>query len=644
MRKYPKNKRDDIQILRGIAVLAVIFFHIRPLQFPNGFLGVDVFFVISGFVLAPKLNSIVEPHQTLKISFIKLRHFWINRALRLTPSLLFMLLVTTPFMFLVGPIEDHHKFSLQAIAAILFLGNFGAPLFSGDYFSPNPNPLIHLWSLSSEEQIYFIFPVVLILAMLRRPQSKNMVIKVIGVFSFLSFMLYLNLPEYFLTLFFDNNFHSLSGMNYYSPFSRLWQFALGYLVHSFGQSTYPGIKNRTASNWLAFTFLIFLLIFPTTIGIGYASFSAVLMTSLIIKLRSLEIISPPFRKLLVAIGDRSFAIYLFHLPFIFLAKHSSIFGDNSQSKKFPLLISILLTVFFSELNYRYIEGPRFANYSNELLRARTFQKIKIQSFVVLLLMIVMSVGSKNNYWGLDKSIKIPPVAWDINDGCKRMSVSSRPCFYGQSNRRIVLLIGDSHAAQISQSLIDAGAEEDWNVAIWTLATCQFNLFETTNKDETCRKQNIQILNWIHTVEPDLVFISEYVRNDTNIHDLFKSIDQINEKTHKIVFVKNIPIFPDENRFMKKETILKQLFGLAYRPPKTFPLSDMVSSEKQASDNLALLLSHSGASSVEFSNYFCDLKECNRFMDGKWLYWDNHHLSIYGAKLILPALRSVLRSS
>lgn len=134
--------RIDIQVLRGFALLSVVCFHSFEEIFPNGYLGVDVFFLISGFVITPQIIEIFNV-QTGRAGRLKL--FYIRRLYRLIPALGAMVGFSTLLIVLLGSPDDHERFARQGISTVLFGGNFGAYLFSQDYFSPNPNPLVHTW-------------------------------------------------------------------------------------------------------------------------------------------------------------------------------------------------------------------------------------------------------------------------------------------------------------------------------------------------------------------------------------------------------------------------------------------------------------------------------------------------------------------
>ena len=151
-----KNRRYDIDTLRGISVISVIIFHINSTFFPNGYLGVDLFFVISGYVIT---KSILESFKNKTFSF---SNFYLKRARRILPTLLFVLLISVTAAVIILLTADLKKFSESLISSLGFVSNFYFWL-TGGYFSTNDQlkPLLHLWSLSVEEQFYLFFPIFL---------------------------------------------------------------------------------------------------------------------------------------------------------------------------------------------------------------------------------------------------------------------------------------------------------------------------------------------------------------------------------------------------------------------------------------------------------------------------------------------------
>jgi peptidoglycan/LPS O-acetylase OafA/YrhL len=115
--------RRDIQVLRGLAVLAVVLFHAKESYFPLGYLGVDVFFVISGFVVTPLILRIFTNQSNGSGRLFNLRYFYKRRFYRLAPALAVTLAISAVTMFLLGPIGDHQRISKHGVATLLILGN-----------------------------------------------------------------------------------------------------------------------------------------------------------------------------------------------------------------------------------------------------------------------------------------------------------------------------------------------------------------------------------------------------------------------------------------------------------------------------------------------------------------------------------------
>ena len=145
-------RRADIDTLRAISVISVIFFHLDQSFFPNGYLGVDIFFVISGFVIT---KSIIKNIRNNKFSFLE---FYFKRIKRILPVFLVVLLTTIIFASFIFLIADLKRFLESLISSLGFVSNFYFWI-TGGYFSTNDQlkPLLHIWSLSVEEQFYLFF-------------------------------------------------------------------------------------------------------------------------------------------------------------------------------------------------------------------------------------------------------------------------------------------------------------------------------------------------------------------------------------------------------------------------------------------------------------------------------------------------------
>ena len=203
------NYRPDIDGLRAIAVLSVVFFHIDPLFLPGGFVGVDVFFVISGFLI----TSLV--HQDLIKQKFCFKAFYIKRIRRIIPVLLLMLAVTSIVSFFILTPEHLYAYAKTLLAQPLSLQNF-VFLSEGEYFlKSDGKPLLHTWSLAVEEQFYLFWPVLL-----------YFLIRLRSLF-FFTILVGLLLASFSLNLFFSSSSEMVA---FYLLPSRAWELTVGGLT------------------------------------------------------------------------------------------------------------------------------------------------------------------------------------------------------------------------------------------------------------------------------------------------------------------------------------------------------------------------------------------------------------------------------
>ena len=175
------NFRKDIQVLRGIAVLSVVFFHFSPGTFTNGYLGVDIFFVISGFLISNIIFSELSEKK------FKLKLFFLRRVRRIIPAFLVALIFANLLAFLVQDYENLMTTGRNSLLALLFISNVGFANMS-NYFDGDieVNLIINFWSLSIEEQFYIVFPFLALLIYKIKYKNKIFFLIVILLFSLFS--------------------------------------------------------------------------------------------------------------------------------------------------------------------------------------------------------------------------------------------------------------------------------------------------------------------------------------------------------------------------------------------------------------------------------------------------------------------------
>ncbi|MGV6809703.1 MAG: acyltransferase family protein [bacterium] len=381
---HPTHYRADIDGLRAIAVLAVIGFHAGFQGFSGGFVGVDVFFVISGFLIT---GIILREKAENRFSLID---FYRRRIRRIFPALFTVLAVCTPIAWWL--LLPHER--LDYAQSLLAVAVFGANIYfwqTSDYFSTNAEliPLLHTWTLAVEEQYYLLFPLlILILWRFKKIISLNIII----------FLLVTSL------LFSDWGWRAFPEANFYLLPFRAWELLAGALAaityNAFKQETKISIHHKYPTVFLVLTQSLSTLGFILVIGsillfdnrLPFPSFYTlipVLGSVLIVSFSHADrgigrLLSLP---IFVGIGLVSYSAYLWHYPIFAFAKLYSI---DTPSMGLMLLLS-LLTFVLAALSWFFIERPcrqRFAHYPWFLIA------------FVLIAIVFLSAGSYillNNY-------------------------------------------------------------------------------------------------------------------------------------------------------------------------------------------------------------------------------------------------------
>jgi peptidoglycan/LPS O-acetylase OafA/YrhL len=624
--------RTDIQLLRGVAVVAVIFFHAFERLLPGGFLGVDIFFVISGFVVSPLIQKIfdekiVENRRTL------LKQFYTARIFRLMPAFFVSLSISIFLVLLLASPSEHLRFIKQCIASFFLLGNFGAYGFNGDYFSPNPNPWVHTWSLAVEEQIYLFLPMMLYLfwGLIYRVSYG----RIIFTFTTLSFGLFIFAPQT------SPIFHLVGILDYqtfifYSPLHRFWQFGVGAIF-----SIYQLRNKAKKSSWLgllSIVLMIFMFIEVQSPGITSAVLIS-LLTILFLRQNISYIYKTLVVRFLVWSGDRSYSLYLVHLPLIYIFRYSPIFFSFSETIKTSLyLLGVIATFYFGNLQYAFIEN-KFRIRQNAKLQKSSYIPIGVMQFSVVFLTCFSLLMINFNYFGLNKNIPIPINQADADPNCKRESFSGGGCFYPyKESQRTALLIGDSHAGHLSQAFVDAASAKGWNALVWSQPSCHIIFNGALNKEmsQSCLDRNDLIEAWIKKNHPDLVLVSQFLYGNASQTDMRRTLKEIANTSGKVVVAGNNPSFPDAKTFMVQRPLLMSFS----EPRKWFLPSEMFLGDVNASNDMLQWATENGIQTVDLVPLFCSKNRCTRYLDGNWLYRDDDHFSLSASSLIASKLKQI----
>lgn len=619
MTETPKNsKLQHIQVLRAIAVIGIVFFHSQRMPRSFGYLGVDIFFVISGYVISPHFLPMINSNNfyervRLTLTFLQ------RRYLRLAPALAVSLSVSSIMLFLLLNIDDHARTWKQAIASLLALGNFGAYKFSGDYFSPSPNAFIHTWSLAVEEQIYILIPILLIVIHARRK----------ALYSFFLSILFLSSVTLFLSgeisdsinHFLGFNYASELGLDFYSPFHRFWEFSLGsffWLISLRRRNLHP--KKHM---WILPLLLVAAISVPNfPLEPKITSLAICFLSGIFLVFGGGRVKQNNLTKILALIGDKSYSIYLVHMPICVLVLGSSFTKKLSGLSQggVILVLTLLSSNLLVKVENRFRSGNRHFKPARNRKIFFAFTVIPLGYFFSLL------VGSNNAYFGLDQNPKIQIAAWSLDSSCDRDN-SPFPCAQMPNLPLKSMLIGDSTSAALSEVVKKASTENNLQTLIWSRGGCQFIILKSVNLGKPCTRHNLDVVAFVKTTKPAVTFVSNLVEYPSQIHGMARTISLIAPYT-KVIVVGQVPVFPDPGKYQKRNLI----FSKPYRAPRIYSINRMEKPFLKSNELLMEEFKKLGVTYINLWDVFCDHKSCSRYKNG-WLYFDNSHLNVAGAELL-----------
>ncbi|HEC2175798.1 TPA: acetyltransferase [Staphylococcus delphini] len=383
--------------IRAVAVIAIIIYHLNPQWLWGGFLGVDTFFVISGYLITSLL--LTEYHNTGKI---ELTSFWLRRVKRLIPAVLFLVMGVLVLTLIFMPTEIQ-KVRADSIAAIFYVSNWWYIMQNVDYFEQFAvQPLKHLWSLAIEEQFYLVFPIVLLslLSFIRRLKSICIIFLILLVISMITMMV-LYVP--------NENVARV----YFGTDTRIQTLLMGVLL----ALVWPPFQLKAKVNrkmrmmidtagvvGLAILFICFKFVSETNSILYYGGFFLISAVTLLVIASSVHP-SGYFAKFLgnkvfTFIGSRSYSLYLWHYPIIVLIHHQFVQG---QIPPLVYVVEILLMVLMAEFSYKFIEQPfrkeGFNIFAFHHLKNWRSQKV-LRTWLVLILLIptlLVMVGVFNRF-------------------------------------------------------------------------------------------------------------------------------------------------------------------------------------------------------------------------------------------------------
>lgn len=675
--------RSDIQGLRAFAVLIVVIFHAKIPFFEAGYIGVDMFFAISGYVITGMILREMEAQR--KFSFI---NFYWNRFKRLTPALALVVLVTVGFSIFLQPVFQSLVTVKTGAGSLLMLSNFVIANTSGGYFDPqaSQNALLNTWSLAVEEQFYLLFPAVLVIALLFS-RSNIEVVKKIQI-SLLSFITLISLA------FFISNTPELLSLNgayvelvhrlqakivvileslniqlpipynwdwifgYYGPVVRIWEFGFG-AIAAIAWAMKGSITVFTAK-LLSFTgfLLIFVSMFilrqhendfsilfiAPVVGTTLILYSGNSQKSFVYKLFS--------HKSMVYVGDRSYGFYLWHWPILVLL------WSITQNSFFSAIILLPLTFLAGHISYRFIEQPlRKYSYSSA--------KIKIISifgiWVLPLFLTFIVIFGATNFWG-NESVK-ESITPHSAAGCEGSNETFTSCTENrETSGNPIYLWGDSNATQYADAFKALSTQEQFPLTVTSYPGCApLDIYQ--NNNSTCSLFYKENINNLSTIEPSIVVLAmtsrtwappNWISGELPIeakqqlymqleNGLTQTILELKSLGHTPLIVLPIARFEYENMPLSFDStpwisVLTRNFE-----NNSNSLADLEKEQITVREIFTKVSKETNISSIDPTIFQCPGQVCRPFANGHAIYSDISHLSANFSLDLVPLFSSEIRS-
>jgi len=617
------GKRLDIQGLRALCVASVILYHLE-IGFNSGYLGVDLFFVISGYVISNLLSGKLNGDKREE-----LLRFYKGRIFRLVPALGTVVLTTSILSFLlISPLGMQQNASKTGIGALLFSSNFVAAEVTEDYFAlpAQSNPLLHTWSLGVEEQFYLIFPVVLFIVF-ASIQKRIRIRWLIGFGFFLcSMFTYLELWGFRLSI------GSVSLDGFYSPLSRAWQFLLGGFAYAIVRTRTNHTQRISKSflSWIALISILACLNLPES-TFHFSSPFSLIPTFLLFFLLSygegrFSIYAKLIRsRFLTWLGDRSYSLYLWHWPFIVFGTY--LFPQNKMFQIGALSLGLILSL----LAFKFIERP----FHNMPIRNNKNTAMIIFLFLIFPLLTAGTLGFvssqflfpryesgriQGNFIGDVGAINFERFAATSQSKCADSRTTAK--FEVADCPIDVLIIGDSHAEHLVPGFNKIFPE--------LITTSASNAVFSNVRSNSYQGEFRQIVE--HPTLKVVIFNSYWAKNGIPA-DLDRAVQILLQNGKSVLLLDDIPNFPFDAFSCK--------YGLSIfvnisrcSTSSTF----FFDQQKSYMPDLKRIVSfNENLELLNTSNYFCDLEICSMVIDKEIMYLDMNHLNVNGSIYITKKL-------
>jgi peptidoglycan/LPS O-acetylase OafA/YrhL len=671
--------RPEIQALRAVAVLSVVLFHLWPHRFPGGYVGVDVFFVISGYLITAHLLR-----EASKTGRVRLASFWARRARRLLPAGMLVLGVSAVTVFAVVPLALWRQFLGEILSSALYAENWTLAANAVDYFAAANVPSLsqHYWSLSVEEQFYLVWPLLLVGAAFLAPRFGTsrtrlfgLVVTAVVVVSFVwSVAMTPGSPAaYFVTQ------------------TRAWEFGLGALLavaaHRLERLGGPDVRAFASVAGMAAIAIAVFGFGPSTVFPGYAALLPTVGTAIVIWAGSPSGRFSPVAlyrlRPVRAVGDLSYSLYLWHWPLIIATGYALSAPISTVGKLVLLAISLLL----AWLTKRFVEDPVRASQGRPgFLTRRKPGWSLLAAFVaaVAIAAIVLSgfvaVGARNAAAqdaiadAAGTSACVGAAALDPSRSCDNTALndviapdagsltldrgpgfacnasSGAPlfsCHFGSRSPSAlsVALVGDSHAAAMMPALLSQLPSLGWSLDTYMGSGCVWGDFEGSHACDN-RKSLQQILQR-PTYDVVIVTASRYAEGaghrghpagqpDPRVAGYKAAWQPIIDRGAKLIVIADNPNPPASAvACLGAAATARDAQQCTMSTSTGFRLSD---APARAAAELP------GVSLVDLSRFYCTAAVCPMVIGNVAVYYDTTHMTATYNRTLGPYLGEQLRTA
>lgn len=642
--------RKNINGLRAIAVIAVVLFHFNASWMPGGFAGVDVFFVISGFLMTGIIFRGMEQDN------FSVLNFYVARANRIIPALALLCLVLLVFGWFYLTPREYKLLGKHAASSVGFLSNF-AYLRESGYFDAASHEkwLLHTWSLSVEWQFYIIYPLVLI--GLRKFFSIN-TLKLLLIIGTVVGFIYSVVATY-----------KAPDASYYLFPMRAWEMMIGGVAYLYPFTLQENRKKLVEWAGLILVVGSYLLISAENLWPGYLALFPVLGSFFIIQAQHNDSIitgNIVFQKL----GAWSYSIYLWHWPFVVAIYSFSL-------PEYYIYIGMMLSVLLGFLSYKYVEKIKFPRSFPTLLSYLKCKPIYIAGIVGLLGSIIfLNYRALTPYRFSEEQILIveqlkrnprEPICGKIENGM------APECTYGDGPVKAIVT-GDSHSLAQMVAIGERVALAGGSIVSLGMGSCPTikNIYSMdrygNNPQYDCGKFVSNVIDLsaekysgipviiINRVSSILLGPNEddSNKNPNNFVDkTFTTRDEnyISNMTGHMVdticeFAQDHPVYLTRPTPEVKKNVPYTMFrSLTLNGKKEFikiPLEEYNKRHEAAFKMQNEAVQRCGAKILDPTSYTCDGEYCYGDIDGVPLYFDDDHLSTYGSKAISPIYDEVFK--